>query len=90
MDPNSEQYRFIKDNFVLQKKEWLARTIRTMNNLSYLAIEMIEESLDHEDLQLNLLKLQTMGFEEFDQICQKLMKDSTICSAYLSSKGEEK
>ncbi|NRO26168.1 M16 family metallopeptidase [Lactobacillus helveticus] len=90
VDPNSEQYRFIKDNFVLQKKEWLARTIRTMNNLSYLAIEMIEESLDHEDLQLNLLKLQTMGFEEFDQICQKLMKDSTICSAYLNSKGEEK
>ncbi len=89
IDLNSEQYRFIKENFVLQKKEWLARTIRTMNNLSYFAIEMIEENLDHEDLQLNLLKLQTMGFEEFDQICQKLMKDSTICSAYLNSDKEE-
>lgn len=89
IDPNSEQYRFIKENFVLQKKEWLARTIRTMNNLSYFAIEMIEENLDHEDFQLNLLKLQTMGFEEFDQICQKLMKDSTICSAYLNSDKEE-
>ena len=50
---------------------------------------MIEENLNHEDLQLNLLKLQTMGFEEFDQICQKLMKDSTICSAYLNSDKEE-
>lgn len=89
-NPKSEQYRFIKDNFALQKKEWTARTIRTMNDLSYLAIEMIEENLDHENLELNLLKLQAMSFERFDEICQALMKDSTICSAYFDSDKEGK
>lgn len=61
-----------------------------MNDLSYLAIEMIEENLDHENLELNLLKLQAMSFERFDEICQALMKDSTICSAYFDSDKEGK
>ncbi|MDF4142407.1 pitrilysin family protein [Lactobacillus kefiranofaciens] len=85
---NSEQYRFIRDNFDLQKKEWLARTVRTRNDISSLAIEMVEESLDHENLQQNLMKLQSMSFEEFYQSCQKIMKDSEICFAYLNSNKE--
>lgn len=84
----SELYRFVKENFALQKKEWLARTIRTWNDPSSLAIEMIEENLDHEDLKLNLMKLQTMSFEEFCRICQAAMADETICWAYLDSNGE--
>lgn len=85
---NSEQYRFIEENFELQKREWLARTVRTINNLSSYAIEMVEENLDHEDLDLNLKKLQAMGFEEFYQTCQLTMKDSAICSAYLDPNRE--
>ncbi|MGN1272135.1 MAG: M16 family metallopeptidase [Lactobacillus sp.] len=86
---NSEEYRFLEKNFALQKKEWLARTVRTMNDPSSLAIEMIEENLDHEDLDLNLKKLQVMGFDEFNQTCQKLMKDSTFCSAYIDPSNRE-
>ena len=85
---NSEQYRFIEENIELQKREWLARTVRTINNLSSYAIEMVEENLDHEDLDLNLKKLQAMGFEEFYQTCQLTMKDSAICSAYLDPNRE--
>lgn len=85
---NSEQYRFVKENFELQKREWLARTVRTINNLSSLAIEMIEENLDNEDLGLNLQKLQAMSFDEFYQFCQRIMKDSAICSAYLDPNRE--
>lgn len=72
----------------MQKREWLARTVRTINNLSSYAIEMVEENLDHEDLDLNLKKLQAMGFEEFYQTCQLIMKDSAICSAYLDPNRE--
>lgn len=85
---NSEEYHFLKKNFALQKEEWLARTVRTMNDLSSLAIEMIEENLDHENLDLNLRNLQVMGFDEFNQLCKQLMKDSTICSAYLDPDRE--
>lgn len=85
---NSEQYRFIKENFALQKKEWLARTVRTQNDISFLAIEMVEENLDHEDLQQNLMKLQAMSFEEFYQNCYKIMKDSEMCFAYLKPNKE--
>lgn len=49
---------------------------------------MVEENLDHEDLDLNLKKLQAMGFEEFYQTCQLIMKDSAICSAYLDPNRE--
>ena len=49
---------------------------------------MIEENLDHENLDLNLRKLQVMGFDEFNQLCKQLMKDSTICSAYLDPDRE--
>lgn len=80
---NSDQYRFIEKNFALQKKEWFARTVRTINDLSSLAIEMIEENLDDENLELNLTKLQAMSFDEFNQVYQQVMKDSAICSAYL-------
>ena len=59
-----------------------------MNDLSSLAIEMIEENLDHENLDLNLKKLQVMGFDEFNQLCKQLMKDSKICSAYLDPDRE--
>lgn len=86
---NSEEYRFLEKNFALQKKEWLARTVRTMNDPSSLAIEMIEENLDHEDLDLNLKKLQVMGFDEFNQTCKKLMEDSTFCSAYIDPSNRE-
>lgn len=85
---NSEEYHFLEKNFALQKEEWLARTVRIMNDLSSLAIEMIEENLDHENLDLNLKKLQVMGFDEFNQLCKQLMKDSTICSAYLDPDRE--
>lgn len=80
---NSDQYRFIEKNFALQKKEWFARTVRTINDLSSLAIEMIEENLDDENHELNLTKLQAMSFDEFNQVYQQVMKDSAICSAYL-------
>lgn len=83
---NSVEYRFIKQNFILQKKEWLARTVRTSNDLSYLAIELIEENLDHENLAQNIAKLQTMDFDQFYNYCQEIMKDSAICSAYLENK----
>ncbi|MCT7732153.1 MAG: insulinase family protein, partial [Lactobacillus crispatus] len=83
---NSAEYRFIRQNFILQKKEWLARTARTSNDLSYLAIELIEENLDHENLAQNIAKLQAMNFDQFYDYCQKIMKDSELCSAYLENK----
>ncbi|MCT7831569.1 MAG: insulinase family protein [Lactobacillus crispatus] len=83
---NSAEYRFIRQNFILQKKEWLARTARTSNDLSYLAIELIEENLDHENLTQNIAKLQAMNFDQFYDYCQKIMKDSELCSAYLENK----
>lgn len=49
---------------------------------------MIEENLDNEDLGLNLQKLQAMSFDEFYQFCQRIMKDSAICSAYLDPNRE--
>jgi hypothetical protein len=51
-----------------------------------LAIELIEENLDHENLAQNIAKLQAMNFDQFYDYCQKIMKDSELCSAYLENK----
>lgn len=80
---------FAEDFFELQKKEWLAQNVRSLNNLSYLAVETAEESLDNEDSFANLRKLQTMSFDQYLLNCKSLMKDSQICSARLNGKDEK-
>ena len=86
--PNRER-NFLEDFFELQKKEWLAQNVRSLNNLSFLAVETAEESLDNEDSFANLRKLQTMSFDQYLEHCETLMKDSQICSARLKGKDEK-
>lgn len=74
---------FEKNFFELQKREWLAQSIRSMNNLSYLAVEAAEASLDNEDTFVNVEKLQDMNFSQFEEFCSNLLKDCQICSARL-------
>ncbi len=77
---------FMKHFLTMQKKEWLAQFIRGMDNVPYLAIEMAEESLDHENSFASLEKLQNMSFNDFLSYCSALMKDSEFCSARLVRK----
>lgn len=74
---------FEKNFFELQKREWLAQSIRSMNNLSYLAVEAAEASLDNEDTFVNVEKLQDMNFSQFEEFCSNLLKGCQICSARL-------
>lgn len=74
---------FAKNFFEMQKKEWLAQTIRSTDNIAYFAVEMAEESLDNENSFNNLEKLQIMSFEDYVKYCSDLLKNSEICSARL-------
>ena len=81
-----DDVEYAKNFFELKKREWLAHEIRTMNNISYLAIELAEESLDDENLFENINQLQLINFEKYDSICKDLLKDSVFCSAMLVNK----
>ncbi|RVU72319.1 MULTISPECIES: pitrilysin family protein [Lactobacillus] len=85
----TDDLAFAKRFLALQKKEWLAQNARSLNNLSYLAVETAEESLDGEDSFANFNKLQTMGFEQYVDYCDDLMRGAEICSARLSRKEED-
>ena len=71
----------------LKKKEWLAQTIRSLDDLSYLAVECAEESLDGENSFENIQKLQLLSFDDFASYCASLMKDYQFCAVRLE-KGE--
>lgn len=83
-----DNWTIMQDFLELQKKEWFAQTARSMNNLSYLAIELAEESLDDEDLLLTLQKLQNISFNDYLQYCSSLMKDAQYCFARLEKRGQ--
>lgn len=72
-----------KQFFELKKREWLSQTARIMNDVSSLAIEYTEDSLDHENLFANVNQLQLITFADFRSICTKLMQDYQICSVRL-------
>lgn len=80
---HSNNEDFERKFFELKKIEWLAQSIRGLNNLSYLAIETAEESLDNEDTFENIQKLQDMNFSQFKEICTELLEGYQICSARL-------
>ena len=86
---NEESLKFANQIFELQKKEWQAQSARGLDNLSYLAIELAEESLDNEDFFKNGRELQTMNFDNYAKNCHEIMKDAEFCSAYLESAGEK-
>lgn len=83
---DKDDIEYAKSFFELKKREWLAHEIRTMNNISYLAVELAEESLDDENLFENINQLQLINFEKYDSICKDLLKDSAFCSAMLVNK----
>lgn len=76
-----DNWQYMKDFLELQKKEWFAQTARSMNNLSYLSVELAEESLDDEDLLLTLQKLQNISFNDYLHFCSDLMKGAEYCFA---------
>lgn len=86
---DENELRFASQIFELQKKEWQAQSARSLDNLSYLAIELAEESLDNEDFFKNGRILQTMSFDNYAKNCHELMKDAEFCSAYLKAVGEQ-
>lgn len=79
------EVRFASQFFELQKKQWQAQSARELDNISYLAIEMAEESLDEEDFFKNGRVLQTMNFENYAKYSHDLMKDAEFCYAYLDN-----
>ena len=75
---------YLKEYFELKKKDWLAQTIRSLNDLSYLAIERAEEMLGNENLFTNIQNLQLMNFDNFISSTKKLMHEYQACSAYFA------
>ncbi|GFZ26199.1 M16 family metallopeptidase [Lactobacillus corticis] len=79
---------FDQQFFALQKKNWLARTARGYNDLSFLAIELAEASLDGENPYDLMEKLSQLSFADYVTFVQDLTHDWQIGSAYLvKSKG---
>lgn len=83
-----DEVRFASQFFELQKKQWQAQSARELDNISYLAIELAEESLDGEDFFKNGRALQTMDFENYAKYSHELMKDAEFCYAYLDNEAE--
>ncbi|MGQ5709310.1 M16 family metallopeptidase [Lactobacillus sp. PSON] len=88
-DLSEDELKIASHIFELQKKEWQAQSARSLDNISYLAIELAEENLDDEDFFENGRTLQTMNFDNYVKNCHELMKDAEFCSAYLKSAGEK-
>lgn len=74
---------FAQQFFALQKKNWLARTARGYNDLSFLAIELAEASLDGENPYDLMEKLSQLSFADYAAFVQDLTLDWQIGSAYL-------
>lgn len=83
------EIRFASHFFELQKKQWQAQSARELDNISYLAIELAEESLDGEDFFKNGRILQSMNFENYAKYSRELIKDAEFCYAYLNNGANE-
>lgn len=71
--------------FDLQKKDWLAQSIRLFNNVSAFAVEYAEESIDGENIFRNIKDLQAMGFDQYSEITTEILRNSQIVSGILDS-----
>lgn len=80
---NQNDWSYTENFFELKKRELLAQYIRNQNDISDLAIEVAEESLNHEKGFETLSKLLTMSFKDFLSYYSDLMKEARICSAFL-------
>lgn len=76
--------------FELQKKTCLAQSIRSLDDISDLAVEMAEESLDGEDLFENVANMQTLDYEKYRSYCLELLRDAKFYSARTIDEKEEK
>lgn len=80
---DSLEQTYLEKFFTLKKKEWLAQTARSLNDISFLAIERAEEMLDGENLFKNIEDLQMISFEDFINQCEKMLQNIEVCSAAL-------
>lgn len=84
-DGSPEFYNFL---FKILKNEWFAHLIRSFNDESAMAIEFAENSMDNEDIFDTIQLMQTMGFSEYQQVCDNIMKQSKITGcAIIGTKG---
>ncbi len=73
----------MREFFTLQKRVWLAQTVRSLNNIAGLAVELAEESLDDEDLFENVAKMQALNFDEYCKFCASLLDKAGFYSALI-------
>ncbi|WP_201335954.1 M16 family metallopeptidase, partial [Lactobacillus nasalidis] len=75
--------------FEIQKRSWLAQTVRGLDNLSGFAVEMAEESLDGEDLFANVERMQALSFADYQAYCQDLLSGAGINSVRAGEEDEQ-
>lgn len=75
--------------FNLQKKSFLARTIREFDDIETTAIEAAEMSLENDSIQALLQYLQTLSFTEFSVFFSKVMAESEIFTAILNQQKDK-
>ena len=77
--------QILQSSFNLQKKDYIARNIRELDQIDDLAIEEAELALDNEKREDILNKVQTISFSEFCQIYEKILGESDIFTTILES-----
>lgn len=82
------QLRFgksLQSSFNLQKKSFIARNIRELDQIDDLAIEEAEMALDNETREGLLKMIQSVSFKEFCQIYENIFGKSEIFTTVLES-----
>lgn len=75
-----------EQEFERQKKIFLAKYLRQLNDIDSLAIEQAELNLDHESMDEVFMFLQTLSFSEFYQFIKSIIHESDIFTTILNNK----